>query len=88
MMKYLSDNMNYPQVAQEEGIQGTCYVRFVVDKQGEISRVSVTRGVADCPECDKEAMRVVKGMPKWAPGKNGGKVVDSYYNLPVKFKLQ
>ncbi len=88
LRKFLGDNLSYPQVAVEEEIEGKVYLRFVVDKNGEISRVSVTRGIPDCPECDKEAVRVVKKMPKWAPGKNGGKAVDSYYNLPITFKLQ
>lgn len=88
LKKFLGDNLSYPQTAVDEEIEGKVYLRFVVDKNGEISRVSVTRGIADCPECDKEAVRVVKKMPKWAPGKNGGKAVDSYYNLPITFKLQ
>lgn len=88
LKKFLEDNLSYPQVAVEEEIQGKVYLRFVVDKHGEISRVTVVRGIADCPDCDKEAVRVVKKMPKWSPGKNGGKAVDSYFNLPITFKLQ
>lgn len=88
MMKYLGNNIHYPEVAIQAGIQGRVTLRFVVDKSGEISRVKVIRGVPGCPECDTEAMRVVKSMPKWKPAKNGGKNVASYFNLPVTFKLQ
>ena len=64
---------------------GKCYVSIVVEIDGSISNVKVIRGVPDCPECDKEAIRLMKTMPKWKPGKTGGKVVRSRINLPVKF---
>src|SRR3989338_1935696 len=88
LKKFLQDNMNYPQTAIELNIEGKCYLQFVVSKKGNISNVKVMRGVPDCPECDKEAVRVVKAMPDWKPGKNGGKAVNSTFNLPVTFKLQ
>lgn len=88
MRKYLGDNINYPQTAKELGLEGKCYLQFVVSSSGNISNVEVKRGVPDCPECDKEAVRVVKGMPHWKPGKNGGKAVHSTFNLPVSFTLQ
>jgi len=88
MRKYLAENINYPQTARDLGLQGKCYLTFVVSAQGNISNVSVVRGVPDCPECDKEAVRVIKSMPKWKPGKNGGKAVNSHFNLPVSFTLQ
>jgi TonB family protein len=84
---FLADNIVYPKAAWEKGIQGRCYLKFVVSKTGEISDVKVLRGVPDCPECDAEALRVVKLMPKWKPGKNGSKEVNSYFNLPVSFKI-
>ena len=87
LLKYLSENIRYPQVAQEMGIQGKCYIQFVVSENGYISNVKLKKGVTDCPECDAEAMRVVKGMPKWSPGKNNGKPVNSLFSLPVTFKL-
>ncbi|WP_341903113.1 energy transducer TonB [Fluviicola taffensis] len=87
LLKYLSENIRYPQVAQEMGIQGKCYLTFVVSENGYISNVKLKKGVTDCPECDAEAIRVVKGMPKWAPGKNNGKAVNSVFSLPVTFKL-
>ena len=87
MREYLKNNMMYPMSAKEAGIQGKCYIRFIVNTDGSISDVRVVRGVPDCPECDKEAVRVVKNMPNWAPGKRDGKVVRMYYNLPISFKL-
>ena len=88
LKQYLAENINYPQTAQELGIEGKCYLLFIVSTSGNISNVEVKRGVPDCPECDKEAVRVVKGMPNWTPGKNGGKAVNSTFNLPISFKLQ
>lgn len=87
MMKFLSDKMKYPETAVQAGIEGKCYLRFIVGTDGAIQDVKVTRGVPDCPECDREAMRVVRSMPKWKPGKNGGKGVRSYFDLPVNFRL-
>ena len=87
LLKYLSENIRYPQVAQEMGIQGKCYIQFVVSENGFISNVKVKKGVTDCKECDDEAVRVVKSMPKWSPGKNNGKAVNSIFSLPVTFKL-
>lgn len=86
--KFLAQNLNYPQIAIEEGIQGKCFIRFVIDKKGKISNVEVLKGVTNCPECDAEAVRVVSKMPKWKPAKVNGKKVDSYFNLPITFKLQ
>ena len=88
MLKYLAENIKYPQVAIENEISGRCFLKFIVSPEGIISSVTVVRGVADCPECDKEAMRVVKSMPRWKPGKVGGKPVNQYYTLPVNFTLQ
>lgn len=88
LRKYLIDNLVYPQIAKEAGLQGKCYLKFVVSKTGDVSEVRVLRGVPDCRECDQEAVRLVKAMPKWKPGKQNGKAVDSYFNLPVSFKLQ
>ena len=87
MMKFLGDKMKYPETAVQAGIEGKCYLRFIVGTDGSIQDVKVTRGVPDCPECDREAMRVVRSMPKWKPGKNGGKGVRSYFDLPVNFRL-
>lgn len=86
MMKYLSKNTQYPQTAAENGIQGTVFVQFVVDKHGKITDVKVIRGVD--PELDKEAVRVAKSMPSWLPGKQNGEAVRVAFTMPVKFVLQ
>ena len=86
MYEYLSKNIKYPQIARESGIQGRVFVNFVVEPDGSVSNVMVLRGIGG--GCDEEAMRVVKGMPKWTPGKQRGKAVRVSYTLPVVFKLQ
>ena len=88
MRKYFTDNLKYPLSAKENGIEGKCYLKFVIWKTGEISNVKVVRGVTGCKECDEEAKRLVMAMPKWNPGKSNGKSVDSYFTLPIVFKLQ
>ncbi len=86
MMKYLGKNTQYPQSAAENGIQGTVYVQFVVDRSGKIADVKVIRGVD--PELDKEAVRVARSMPAWLPGKQNGQAVRVAFTMPVKFVLQ
>lgn len=87
MMNFLAKNMRYPQNAIENELQGKCFLKFIVDKEGMINDIKVLRSVPGCPECDKEAIRVVKSMPKWIPGKINGKKVKSYFNLPITFML-
>lgn len=86
LMKYLSNNIRYPQMALANDIQGRVVVKFVVEKDGSVSGVTVVRGVDK--DLDKEAVRVVKSMPKWQPGKNNGQAVRCWFNLPVTFKIQ
>lgn len=86
MMKWLSNNVRYPEVAQQNDIQGRVIVKFVVEKDGSIGKAEILKGVDR--DLDREALRVVKKMPKWQPGKNNGVAVRSYFNLPVVFKLQ
>ena len=86
LMKFLGKNINYPTLAKESGIQGRVFINFVVEPNGSISNVKVLRGIGG--GCDEEAVRVVKSMPKWSPGKQRGKPVRVSYNLPVKFTLQ
>ena len=83
---YLAKNIKYPQMARESGIQGRVFINFVVEPDGSVSNVNVLRSLGG--GCDEEAMRVVKSMPKWKPGKQRGKPVRVSYNLPVNFKLQ
>jgi protein TonB len=84
--RYLAENIKYPQMAKESGIQGRVFVTFVVEKNGSVTDVKVLRGIGG--GCDEEAIRVVKNMPKWTPGKQRGKPVRVQFNLPVKFTLQ
>ena len=86
LYKFLSDNINYPAAAAEEGVSGRVVVRFVVTKTGAIDQVTIARGKH--PALDKEAMRVVKKLPKFIPGKQNGENVNVWYTLPVNFKLQ
>ena len=86
LMQWLSDNVRYPVVAQENGVQGRVVVSFVVERDGSITDVKVVRSVD--PSLDKEAARVVKSMPRWIPGKQNGQAVRVKYNVPVAFRLQ
>ncbi len=86
LMKWLNNNMRYPEAAQQNDIQGRVIVNFVVEKDGSIANVKIAKGVDK--DLDREALRVVKKMPKWQPGKNNGVAVRSYFNLPVTFRLQ
>ena len=86
LMEFIAKGIKYPQIARETGIQGRVFVGFVVEPDGSVSNVKVLRGIGG--GCDEEAMRVVKSMPKWKPGKQRGKAVRVSYMLPVNFKLQ
>jgi len=86
LIQYLSSNVRYPAVAQENEIQGRVVVRFVVTSKGEVDRVEIVRSVDNA--LDKEAIRVVKAMPKWIPGKQNGENVSVWFLLPVNFRLQ
>lgn len=86
LMGYLRDNIKYPTVAAENGVQGRVVVGFVVERDGSITDVKILRGVD--PSLDREAMRVVKSMPRWNPGKQNGSAVRVKYQVPVSFRLQ
>ena len=86
MMDYVSKNVVYPSEAQEKGISGRVFVGFIVEKDGSVSNVKVLRGIGG--GCDEEAVRVIKAMPKWKPGKMKGKPVRVSYMMPIIFKLQ
>ncbi|GHT20508.1 cell envelope biogenesis protein TonB [Bacteroidia bacterium] len=86
LYKHISDNLRYPAIAQENGIQGKTTLRFVVEKDGSVSDVTVLRGFDT--NCDKEAVRVVKSLPKFQPGRQNGRAVRQYYTIPITFKLQ
>ena len=85
MQKFLRDKIQYPTLAQESGIQGTVFVQFVVSKTGKISNVKILRGIGG--GCDEEAMRVVREMPNWIPGRQNGQAVPVMFQIPVKFQL-
>ena len=85
-LKFLSNNIKYPTISQENGVQGKVIVQFVVNKDGSIVDPVVVRSVD--PYLDKEALRVISMMPKWSPGMQRGKPVRVKYTVPVTFRLQ
>lgn len=86
LAKYLADNIKYPQLAKDNGITGRVYVSFVVEKNGSVGNIKILRDIGG--GCGAEAVRVVKAMPKWKPGKQTGRPVRTQFNLPVNFDLQ
>ena len=84
-IKYLNNNIKYPQMARESGIQGRVFVTFVVERNGKVTDVKVLRGIGG--GCDEEAIRVIKNMPNWVAGKQRGKPVRVQFNMPILFKL-
>ncbi|MFO7873864.1 MAG: energy transducer TonB [Bacteroidales bacterium] len=83
--RFLEENLRYPQMAREAGIQGTVFVTFVVEPDGSVSNVEILRGIGG--GCDEEAIRVVKQMPKWEPGRQRGQAVRVQFNMPIRFRL-
>jgi protein TonB len=83
LITYITVNRKIP---ADMEVYGTVYVSFVIEKDGSISTIGIMRGIPGCEYCSKEAIRLVKGMPKWSPGKFMGKPVRSRYRIPVKFK--
>ncbi len=86
MLKFIYRNIKYPEKARDDGSEGTVVISFVVEKDGSIVHPKIVRNIAG--GCGEEALRVVKKMPKWTPGKQRGQTVRVQFNLPVKFKLQ
>lgn len=86
LYKYISNNVKYPVIAQENGVQGRVYVKFVVNELGQVSDAQILRGVDI--SLDKEALRVVNSLPNFKPGKQRGKPVKVYYNAQISFQLQ
>jgi protein TonB len=85
MMKFIQEHLVYPQGDIEMGTQGRVTLKFVVEKNGEISNVSIIQSLS--PDCDKAAIKVVRSMPNWKPGRNNGKVVRQWCTLPINFTL-
>ena len=86
MVEFIQKNTKYPPVARENGIQGRVYVNFVVDKDGKVKDAKVVRGIGG--GCDEEALRVIRSMPEWKPGRQNGRNVLVQFNLPVSFNLK
>jgi len=86
LLKYINSNIKYPVIAQENGIQGKVTLRFVVTKTGMVDKVEILRSLD--PACDKEAIRVVKTLPRFIPGKQNGVNVAVWFNLPITFRLE
>lgn len=84
-MRFLQQNIRYPAIAREAGIQGTVFITFVVERDGSITNVRVLRGIGG--GCDEEAIRVVSMMPRWNPGKQRGRPVRVQFNMPIRFTL-
>ncbi|MEZ5015267.1 MAG: energy transducer TonB [Chitinophagales bacterium] len=82
---YLSSHLKYPKKAMEDSVQGTVYIKFIVDHNGKVVEPKVLRGVS--AEIDAEALRVIQELPDWNPGRMNGKPVDVYYTIPLKFTL-
>jgi TonB family protein len=85
LLKFINSNLKYPSIAQTQKIQGTVIVRFVVNSFGNTEKVEVLRGLS--PECDEEAMRVIKLLKNWIPGKQNGEALSVHYTLPIRFAL-
>jgi TonB family protein len=88
MMNYIQRNIQYPQTAMEAGLSGKCFLKFIVATDGSIRDIQILKGVPGCKECDTEAKRVVSSMPKWKPGKQNGRPVNVFFNLPINFQLR
>ena len=85
IFSYIAENVVYPEQAKNDTIQGTVYLKFVVDKTGKVAQTEVIRGVH--PLLDQEAIKVIENMPEWIPGKQSGKPVDVIIQIPIKFQL-
>lgn len=85
MEKFIQTNLVFPKTAIQKNINGKCYIKITLKPDGSVYEPKVLKGVADCPECDTEALRVISMMPKWIPAKQNGKTVSVYYNLPINF---
>lgn len=85
LFEFLREELNYPEKAKENATEGTVVVKFVVDKKGNIQSPEITKGVTE--ELNQEALRVVKAMPQWKPGKQKGDKVRATFQLPIRFSL-
>lgn len=89
MNRFIQRNLQYPEYAKDNNIEGTVYASFVVEKDGKVTDVKILRSIKPtCIACDSEVIRVIKKMPNWKPGKSNGKLVRVQYTLPVKFAMK
>lgn len=88
LLKFIQANFVYPKTALENGISGTTYLTFTINRNGNIENAKVLRGIPGCPECDEEALRIVNLMPAFIPGKKDGTPVSVQFNLPLRFRLK
>lgn len=84
-VKFIAENIKYPEEARKTGIQGTVFITFIVEADGRVTNVKILKGIGG--GCDEEALRVVQSMPDWSPGKQSGKNVRVQFNMPIKFAL-
>jgi len=84
-LRFLSENIRYPQMAREAGIQGTVFLTFVVERDGSVTDVRIVRGIGG--GCDEEAVRVTRNMPRWSPGRQRGQPVRVQFSMPIRFVL-
>lgn len=87
LRRLVSENTVYPEIALEQGITGKSYISFIIDVDGTCKDFQVKKGLPNCPDCDREAIRVLKLMQKWKPAKVNGKPVKTPYTIPVIFHL-
>lgn len=87
MMAFIQNNLTYPEIAMQNEVQGICYLKFIVELNGTISDIKVTKGVPDCLDCDKAAIKTVKSMPNWKPAKNDGKIVRQNCTMKINFVM-
>ncbi len=85
MRQFIKENLKCPEVASKNNINGKCHLRFIITKEGTVSNVKVIMGVPGCPECDTEAIRVLKSMPKWIPARADGENENCVFSVPVSF---
>ena len=83
MLKYLQENLQYPEAAKANNVHGRVFVKFIVERDGSLSDIKVMKGLGN--GCDEEAIRLIQSMPKWKPGKNKGKEVRTSMTVPVNF---
>lgn len=88
MMKFVSENIVYPSIKYDQQLGGKVVLKFVVEEDGSLTNIQVAKGMLGCPECDEEAIRVVKLMPKWIPAKVGEKIIRSKFILPIQICLK